>query len=113
MTRKIYNIATASVFTQDGASPSVFTLPISCRLLYVQGEADGKPTYDFTVRFSDGGSPATYCGMRYVGTRNGQKVHLFNDWPIIDTSSTWDIEVLPGEGVNLQIFYMSGSPLSN
>ncbi len=114
MTRKIYNIATASAFTQDGATPTIYTLPAGSRLLYVQGEADGKPTYDFTVYNTTGGGTPVLCGVRYVGTRNGSKVHLFNDWPQVSgSSSLLSINVVPGEGVNLQIFYILGSPLTN
>ncbi len=119
MTRKIQQITTGQSFTQDGSNPSVFN--VSGRLLWVQGEADGKPTYDFTVTLSRNFISAagtvtgiTTAATRYVGTRNGGKVHLFNDYPQLSNLQSGTtfapgffdlVTVSPGEGVNLQIYY--------
>ncbi len=112
MTRKIQSINTVSGFTQDGNAP--VSVPIQGRLLWAQGEADGKPTYDFTVLLQQYNAPSTVAlaasSTRYVGTRNGGKVHLFSDYPQLSVSSApatgfyQQITVLPGEGVNLQIY---------
>ncbi len=95
----------------SGGTASV-SIPLGGRLLWVQGEADGKPTYDFTVRV------ATYSGglhstsTRYVDTRNGARVNLFQDFPQISTatiapSALGDMQIVveAGSGCNIQIFY--------
>ncbi len=120
MTRKIYVLATTNVTFATGA----IALPSGSRLVYIQGEADGKPTYDFTITGTKGYVAAgtiTVLGQsscRYVGTKNGAKVQLWKEWPQLSTTSSdltgrtglYDqITVTAGTGVNLQVFYDSGT----
>ncbi len=128
MTRKIQAISTNNAFTQDGSAPAESI--VTGRLLFVQGEADGKPTYDFTVilrNYYYNGTSYVVLGVvsstRYVGTRNGGKVHLFNDYPQLSLPTlagptvtgtvVQQISIVPGEGVNLQIYANNALLLSN
>ncbi len=125
MTRKIQLINTQQIFAQDASNPT--PTRVTGRLLWVQGEADGKPTYDFTIALvrvynaASGETPILTVSTRYVGTRNGAKVMLFNDYPQVSTPAQATtntgfyeyINVYPGEGVNLQVFTNFGNLINN
>ncbi len=108
MSRKIYSEQSEPV-----TSGGTFQLPAGVRLIKVQGEADGKPTYDFSVRINGhNGANTTSNGMRYVGAKNGRHVHLWNEWPQVPTTTStpaaqgqFQLEVVAGTDVSLRVFY--------
>ena len=105
--RKIIPISSKST------SDSTF-LPIGSRLVSVKGEADGKPTYDFVVGFSQftSGGTSKKISVKYCGMKNGTPVNLWKEWPQMATTSSTPTalghqyyEIQAGSGVVLQIYY--------
>ncbi len=100
--------------TLNASSPQ--SIPSGSRLYAVRGEADGKPTYDFSVTEQAYDGPASALrtvSVKYAGTKNGKQVLLMHDWPAQTTSSTAPtaqggkrVFVSPGNGVVLQIYYL-------
>ncbi len=92
-------------------------IPASSRIHSVKGEADGKPSYDFTVLSQDwDGATAISLYTKYAGTKNGATVNLWNEWPVLTTAASVPtssddtaIAVIPGTGVVLQIYYANGA----
>ncbi len=82
----------------------------------VQGEADGKTTYDFIVQtttFAAGSAVSLH--VKFCGVKNGQRVNLWKEFPTPSTISTTpgaggDLQysVVPGTGVTLQAYYAFG-----
>ncbi len=116
MTRKIQAIALVQAYSTSSITP--VNLPVGGRLLWVQGEGANKPTFDFTVTYYSGnGSAYNVCSTRYVGTKNGGKVQLFNDWPQVPTSTSTTavtlgssaIQITPGADVSIQVYYNNAS----
>ncbi len=114
MVRKILPLQSTTV-----ATATTTNVPISSRLWYFQGEADGKPTYDFQISLvtwnTDAASVAQVT-IKYCGVKNGQKVMLHTDWPHVATqittpNATGEVQIIvtPGTGVNGQVFYLSGT----
>ncbi len=112
MTRKIQ----PEQSTQVNSAASL-VLPIGARLMAVKGEADGKPTYDFTILVTSGSAsgPLVYA-CKYVGTMNGKRVNLWKEFPVqsnvtsaTTTFGTTAYNIIAGTGVTLQVFYASGT----
>ncbi len=99
------------------ASSSAY-LPVGSRIHSIQGEADGKPTYDFVITFTytDTTPTAQFTQIKYAGARNGQKVNLMKDWPQVITKAAaaaavgdFALQITSGTGVALQVYYISGA----
>ncbi len=113
MTRKIQPIQ--STTTTAGGSVS---LPVGCRLLRANAEAEGKPTYDFTVAeavWSPVLGASTSYNTKYCGTRNGTAVNLWKEFPAMTTTANTptatghlQITLTFGTGVVGQVFYVQG-----
>ncbi len=111
MSRKIIPLQSLSV----AASTPTF-IPASSRIHSVKGEADGKPTFDFiVVSHTWNGASDLTLSVKYAGCRNGRSVNLWNEWPEHVTAgatpATGDdtaIEIIPGTGVVLQVYYAQG-----
>ncbi len=101
--RKIENVLQIAEFTTSTVVPEG-------KPLYVQGEADGKETYDFTIQQISSGSAGlgTYQ-CKYAGMLNGVRVSLRNlqinnsIGPLLagDTRLT----IIPGNGVSIKYYY--------
>ncbi len=115
MTRKIQPIQTISS-TSAGQTNNI---PPGARILGVKGEADGKPTFDFTIqqRTWDGAASAfAVTSTRYVGTPNGRMVNLWKEWPQqvnwVGTPTAlgqFSISVIGGGGVYYTVYYVQGT----
>ncbi len=110
MVRKIIPLQSISMTTQT-------SVPAGARLWAVRGESSTKPTYDFTViQAVWDGSTANTVMIKYCGTKNGQQVSLFHDWPAQVTSTLAPsadgdlrVSLIPGTDVVLQTYYLAGS----
>ncbi len=91
-------------------------LPVGSRIAFVAGEADGKPTYDFLVTETIWtASGSSLLEFKFAGTKNGQRRNLSKMFPrqvTIAAAPTalghYELVVIPGTGVSLQIYYWSG-----
>ncbi len=101
---------------QSVSTASTLVLPEGARLLYVKGECDTSPTYDFDVimyNYGVGTSGVVQTSVRYAGTPNGRRVDLFRDWPQIATrgslnpTSAGQLTIVVGAGtaVTLRVYY--------
>ncbi len=120
-TRRIFSIGSLAV-----AAGSDISVPVGAKLLSVKGEADNKPTYDFTVTLttytSNGSSVANNIApIRYVGTPNGMSVKCGRDFPLPPSVVTapapstfnngpaaYRIQITAGTGVTLQVYFITG-----
>jgi hypothetical protein len=92
-------------------------LPAGSRLLWIQGECDTKPTYDFTIEenvWAAGSNIQLFT--KFVGMKNGARRNLSKIFPVQSTLNStpvakgdYMITIAAGTGVTLQVYYASGT----